>query len=230
MAAVGYAWDNGLSSYALPFPPSQPLMLAVAAYPNSVLIYLMMITYLIGSLGAVFAYFWIPTKYMFAWAFDRVIPSKFADVNERFHTSILSIVAIMALSVVVLAAYLFLGWSSAFTLGTVLWGFSFVIPSLALVAFPYVKKDLFEQAPGFVKAKVASIPLISIVGLITAISFAGIAYIAYITPADVVPTTFGFEVTGIVVILGFAIYFASWSYHKREGLDISLALKQIPPE
>src|SRR5208282_5295053 len=74
MAAVGYAWDNGLHNYALPFPPSQPLMLAVAAYPNSVLIYLMMITYLVGSLGAIFAYFWITTKYMFAWAFDRVIP------------------------------------------------------------------------------------------------------------------------------------------------------------
>ncbi|MGO9644892.1 MAG: APC family permease [Candidatus Bathyarchaeia archaeon] len=230
MAAVGYAWDNGLPNYALPFPPSQPLMLAVAAYPNSVLIYLMMITYLIGSLGAVFAYFWITTKYMFAWAFDRVIPSKFADVNERFHTSVLSIVAIMALSIVMLSAYLFLGWSSAFTLGTVLWGFSFVIPSLALVAFPYVKKDLFAQAPGFVKMKIASIPIVSIIGLISAISFAGIAYIAYITPADVVPTTFGFELTGIVVVLAFAIYFASWSYHKRQGLDISIALKQIPPE
>lgn len=230
MASVGYAWVNGLHSYALPFPPSQPLMLAVAAYPNIGLIYLMMITYLIGSLAPLFAYFWIPTKYMFAWAFDRVIPSKFANVNERFHTPSLSILGTMAISIIGLAAFLFLGWSSAFTLGTVIWGVSFVIPALALVVFPYVKKDLFEQAPGFVKAKIASIPIMSIIGLITAVSFAAIAYIAYITPADVVPTTFGFEVVAAIIVVGFAIYFASWSYHKGQGLDISLALKAIPPE
>ncbi len=230
MAAVGYAFDNGLHNYALPFPPSQPLMLAVAAYPNTGLIYLMMATFLLGSLGAVFCYFWIPTKYLFAWAFDRVIPSKFADVNERLHTPVVSIIAMMVVSVVMLGGYYFLGWASAFTLGTVLWGFSFVVPSLALVAFPYMKKDLFEQAPGFVKTKIASIPVMSIVGLISAISFAGIAYIAYITPADVVPTTLGFEITAMIVVVAFAIYFASWSYHKRQGLDISIALKQIPPE
>jgi len=230
MASVGYAWDNGLHSYALPFPPSQPLMLAVAAYPNTGLTYLMMITYLLGSLAPLFAYFWIPTKYMFAWAFDRVIPTKFADVNERFHTASVSILGTMAISIIGLAAFLFLGWSSAFTLGTVIWGVSFVIPALALVVFPYVKKDIFEQAPGFVKAKIASIPIMSIIGLITAVSFAGIAYIAYITPADVVPTTFGFEVVAAIIVVGFAIYFASWSYHKRQGIDISQALKQIPPE
>jgi amino acid transporter len=230
MGAVGYAWANGLHNYALPFPPSQPLMLAVAAYPNTSLIYAMMASYLLGSLVAVFCYFWIPSKYLFAWAFDRVIPSKFADVNERFHTPVLSILAMMVFSVVMLVLYYFMGWSSAFTLGTVLWGFSFVVPSLALVAFPYLKKDLFEQAPGFVKAKIASIPVMSIMGLVSAVSFAGIAYIAFITPADTVPTTFGFELTGVIVVVGFAIYFASWSYHKRQGIDISKALRQIPPE
>jgi amino acid transporter len=230
MSAVGYSWDAGLHNYALPFPPSQPLMLAVAAYPNIGLIYAMMITYLIGSVGALFVYFWIPTKYLFAWSFDRVIPTKFANVSERFHTPVLSSVLMMVISIVMLGAYYFMGWSSAFTLGTVLWGFSFVVPSLALVAFPFMKKDLFEQAPSFVKAKIASIPIMSIIALISALSFAGIAYIAFLTPADVVPTTFGFELTGIIVVLGLAIYIASWSYHKKQGLDISMALKQIPPE
>ncbi|HXY82543.1 MAG TPA: amino acid permease [Candidatus Saccharimonadales bacterium] len=230
MSSVGYAWVNGLHSYTLPFPPSQPLMLAVAAYPNNTLIDLMMAFYLVGSLAPLFAYLWIPSKYIFAWAFDRVIPSKFADVNERFHTPTLAILGIMGISIIGLGAFLFLGWGSAFTLGTVIWGVSFVIPALALVVFPYVKKDLFEQSPGFVKTKIASIPVMSIIGLITAILFAAIAYIAYITPADVVPTTFGFEVVAAIIVVGFAIYFASWGYHKSRGLDISMALKAIPPE
>lgn len=230
MYAVGYAWDNGLKSYALPFPPSQPLILAVAAYPNVGLIYAMFFTYIVGSLAPLFAYFWIPSKYFFAWSFDRVIPSKFADINERFHTPYLSIIAIMVLGILLSIVYLFLGWSSAFTLGTVLWGLSYVVPGLALAAFPFVKKDIFAQAPGFVRAKVGSIPVMSIVGVITAISFAGAGYIAYITPAATVPTLFGLYVTVGIIVIGFLIYFASWAYHKSRGLDLSKVLKSIPPE
>src|SRR5208282_614557 len=113
MASVGWMWDNALPAYALPYPPSQPLMLAVAAYPNNALIYVMMFTYIVGSLAPLFAYFWIPSKYFFAWAFDRVIPSKFANINERFHTPYVSIIGIMILGTVLSAVYLFLGWSSS---------------------------------------------------------------------------------------------------------------------
>jgi amino acid transporter len=230
MYAVGYAWDNGLSSYTLPFPPSQPLILAVAAYPNVGLIYAMFFTYIVGSLAPLFAYFWIPSKYFFAWSFDRVIPSKFADINERFHTPYLSIIAIMVLGILLSVVYLFFGWSTSFTFGTVLWGVSYVVPGLALAAFPFVKKDVFALAPGFVRAKVGSIPVMSVVGIITAISFAGAGYIAYITPAAAVPTLFGLYVTVGIIALGFIVYFASWAYHKSRGIDISKVLRSIPPE
>jgi len=65
MGAVGYSFESG--SIALPIAPSQPLMLAVSAFPNTTLIYVMFITYLLGSLTPIFAYFWIGSKYLFAW-------------------------------------------------------------------------------------------------------------------------------------------------------------------
>lgn len=229
MAEVGHAWATG-SGYNLPFPPTQPLMLAVAAYPNNLLTTFMFITYIIGSLGALFAYFWIPSKYFFAWSFDRVIPSKFADVNQRFHTPYLAILAIVVLAIVLSWVYSFLGWSSAFTLGTVIWGVSYVIPGLALMVFPYVKKDLFAQSPGWVGKKVAGIPIVSIVGLITAAGFAWIGYIAYSNPAITAPNQFSFILTTGIVILALVIFFVSRRYHKSKGMDLSLALKEIPPE
>ncbi|MGA3110048.1 MAG: amino acid permease [Candidatus Bathyarchaeia archaeon] len=228
MYAVGYAFDNG--KFALPFPPSQPLMLAVAAYPNTALIYLMFITYLLGSLAPIFAYFWIASKYMFAWAFDRVIPSKFADISERFRTPHLSIIAVVVLGILSEVVYFLLGWSGSFTMGTVIWDVSYVVPGLALAIFPFVKKDLFSQSPGFVRWKLAGLPVVSIVGIITAIAFAWEGYLGFITPAAAVPTQFGYYLTASVIILAFVIYFASWAYHKRQGLDLSLALKTIPPE
>ena len=67
-------------------------------------------------------------------------------------------------------------------------------------------------------------------GIITAIAFAWEGYLGFITPAAAVPTQFGYYLTASVIALAFIIYFASWAYHKRQGLDLSLALKTIPPE
>ncbi len=235
LTEVGYGWISGGSSpgtasYPLPFQPTQPLFLAVAAYPNYALITIMFVTYLVGSLGALFAYFWIPSKYIFAWAFDRVIPSKFADVNQRFHTPYLAVTAVVIIGVILSYLYAILGYSTLFTMGTVVWGVSYVIPGLALMAFPYAKKDLFAQAPGWMGRKVASIPIVSIIGLATAIGFAYVGYVAYSNPIITAPNQFSFILIAFLVILAFVIYFVSKSYYRSKGIDVSLALKEIPPE
>ncbi|MDV3278664.1 MAG: amino acid permease [Nitrososphaerales archaeon] len=230
---VGYAWlTNGAGSaaYPLPYAPTQTLFLAVAAYPNNLLISVMFFTYLVGSLGALFAYFWIPSKYFFAWAFDRVIPSKFANVSSRFNTPYVSILAIVVLGVVLSYLYLILGYFTYFTLGTVLWGVSYIMPALALMAFPYVKKDLFATAPGWVGKKVAGIPLVTLVGLLTAIGFGYVGFVAYTNPLITAPNVNSVLLALAVLVVAFVVYFASRFYHKGKGMDISMALKEIPPE
>jgi basic amino acid/polyamine antiporter, APA family len=232
---IGYGWIKGGSvpgtaSYPLPFQPTQPLFLAVAAYPNNTLVTIMAITYLIGSLGPVFAYFWIPTKYLFAWSFDRVIPSKFADVSAKYHTAWVAVITTAVIAIIAEYLYSYLGYSSYFTMGTVLWGISYTIPGLALMVFPYVKKDLFAQAPGWIGRKIGGIPIISIIGLITMIGFGSVGYIAYSNAAITTVNLDSVELLVGMIILGFVIYFVSNQYHKRKGLDIAMALKEIPPE
>jgi amino acid transporter len=230
---VGYAWLNngaGSAAYPLPYPPTQTLLLAVAAYPNNLLIAVMFFTYLAGSLGALFAYFWIPSKYFFAWSFDRVIPSRFANVSSRFNTPYVSVLAIVVLGVVLSYLYLVLGYFTYFTLGTVLWGVSYIIPGLALMVFPYVKKDLFATAPGWVGKKAAGVPIVSLIGLITAIGFGYVGFVAYSNPLITVPNLNSVYLALGVVVLAFAVYFVSKYYHKSKGMDISMALAEIPPE
>jgi hypothetical protein len=41
---------------------------------------------------------------------------------------------------------------------------------------------------------------------------------------------FSFAYVATVLTLGALIYFVSKSYHKKRGIDISLAFKEIPPE
>jgi len=230
MGSVGYSYESG--TLALPIAPSQPLVLAVSAYPNTALIDIMFVTYLLGSIGPIFAYFWIGSKYIFAWAFDRVIPSKFADIGERFRTPHLAIGAVILLGIVSEAFYEVQGWSASFTMGSIIWCVLYVVPALALVVFPYVKKDLFNTAPGFMRSKVAGIPIISVVGIITAVSFAWEGYIGLVSGCGgyCTPSPFGYDLTAAVLVLALVVYGAAWAFHKHQGLDLSMALKTIPPE
>jgi amino acid transporter len=236
ITAVGHGWaaggsGTGTASFPLPYQPTQPLFLAVAAYPNTALIDVMFVTYFIGSLGPVFAYFWIPTKYLFAWSFDRVIPSKFADVSSRFHTAWVAVIATAIIGIIGEIVYSYLGYSSYFSMGTVLWGLSYTVPGIALTVFPFVKKDLFASAPGWMGKKVAGIPLLSIVGLITTIGFGVVGYIAFTSVVvNSVPVLVTGEVVLLTLVAAFAIYYASKTYHGRKGLDVSMALREIPPE
>ena len=235
LTQVGFGWLTGGSVpgtkyFPLPYQPTQPLFLAIAAYPNTNLITFMYITYIIGSLGPLFAYFWIPGKYLFAFSFDRVIPTKFADVSDRFHTPYVAVLTTAAIAIIAEYLYSYLGYSSYFTMGTVLWGISYVVPGLALMVFPYVKKDLFASAPGWIGKKVAGIPLVSIVGLATVIGFGYVGIDAYGNPSITSPNSDSLALLGFLIVFGFVVYFASKAYHKSKGIDISMALKEIPPE
>jgi amino acid transporter len=227
--AIAYSWAVAPSSYALPFPPSQPLLLSVIAYPNTALLSLIFLTYFFGSVQILFVYFWVPSRYFFAWSFDRIIPTKFADVSRRFHTPHIAVGAMTILSVVLLGLYAFTSWPTAFTIGTFLWGVAYVIPALATLVFPFTKKDLLEQAPEFMRKKLAGIPLISILGLLCTVSFAYMGYIAYTNPLITSPTLSGLGIAAAIVIICLVGYFVSLNYHKSRGLDIQMAFKELPP-
>lgn len=227
--AVSYSWAVQPSSYLLPFPPAETLFLSVIAYPNAFLIGLIYFTWLFGSVQALFVYFWAPSRYFFAWSFDRIIPTKFADVGRRYHTPHVAILAITVLAVVELWLYAYAGFANAFALGTFLWVVSYVVPCLAAVVFPYVKKDLMEQAPAFMQKRIAGVPLLTLIGIVASITFGYMGYIAYTNPLITSLTVTGSVMAVVVLVVAFLIYGASVIYNRRRGLDVLMAFKELPP-
>jgi quinol-cytochrome oxidoreductase complex cytochrome b subunit len=105
----------------------------------------------------------------------------------------------------------------------------YVVPALATVVFPFVKKDLLEQAPEFMRKRIAGIPIVSILGALCAISFAYMGYIAYTNPLITSPTLAGIEIAIGILVGCFIAYYVSYAYHKAHGLDLGMAFKELPP-
>ncbi|HYB07633.1 MAG TPA: APC family permease [Nitrososphaerales archaeon] len=188
---------------------------------------------------AAFLALWIPTvfefpaviisqtRYLFAWAFDRILPDRFASVSDRFHTPIFATVLVLIGGIIGSGLMAVLPNPAEFAVVTFsIFSFGFIIPALAAIVFPYVRKDMFEAN---FSTKKFGLPLLSWLGLGTAVYLIYSTYLAHASgslPLD----NYALGVFGTVYGLGVIIYVVSYFWNKRRGLPLSLVFKEIPPE
>ena len=171
------------------------------------------------------------TRYLFAWAFDRILPDRVASVSERFHTPIIAtlIVTIIAIISAGIMAFGEVGYSGEYaTLSFTMFSFGFIIPALAAVVFPFTKRQLYETA--FVwKRKILGIPILTWLGLGSAIYLIYSTYLSYESgtlPID----SFSMTMYGLIYGLGVVVIVVAYLVNRRRGLPLDLVFKQIPPE
>jgi amino acid transporter len=229
LVALSWMWDTG-TKYPLPWPPSMPLMLGILTYPNQMLTLVALGTFVLANIA--FAYILIVTisRYFFAWAFDRLIPTKFADVSARFKTPHSALVATWLIAVVTAYFYSYVGFSNFFAAGSTLMVLCYAVLACTVVVFPFTKwKTLLDQLPTFMRKRIG-LPVISWVGLATAIFLFYAAYAVTVNPlltGTAAPLTA--YLFGGIFILGIVIYYVSKAYHARQGIDIGLIFKEVPP-
>jgi len=166
------------------------------------------------------------TRYMFAFAFDRLLPDRLASVNERFHTPIVATLLVVAGYFVGIAGAAFLSGEFATALYAI-FTFGYIIPSIAGIVFPYRKKLLYENA--FVWRKKIGIPLIALLGLGSLIYLAYSTYLANQSgslPID----SFSMSVYAAIYGSGAIILLVSYFWNKRRGIPLELVFKEVPPE
>jgi hypothetical protein len=102
---------------------------------------------------------------------------------------------------------------------------------LAATLFSRTRKDLFDISPNITKRKIGGVHAITILGAITFISF--LVFLGFVMSFPqigivVTPLNIGFMI--VAYLIGPAIYFIAKYVRKSQGIDITLAFKQIPPE
>src|SRR3989475_787822 len=127
----------GTPGYLLPVAPFYNLMASIAAN-NSVFALLIAVSFIFWNLPAMFPNTFMPVRTIFAWSFDRILPSRLSDVSERTHAPI---PAIIVASIIVVAI---LAWSvlssSFFTLlsmGVLAGVITILCVSVSAIAFPF---------------------------------------------------------------------------------------------
>jgi amino acid transporter len=159
------------------------------------------------------------SRYVFAQAFDRFLPARLAYVSPKYSSPLIAhaIDLVLTIGFVGLAAFLYGPLSSLF--GVVL---------SAVIYFAFV--GLAAVIYAFRNEKGTSKMMLVASGILMALVYAFLSYEFLSAPSVWGGNTLAYVYIVVSFIAGLAIYGLSKMYYKKQGIDIGLAFKEIPPE
>ena len=229
MNAISYIQYVAPANYTLPIPWNN-FFFSMILTKNPVLIVLMVIGLFAWGISGLAAIGLVCSRILMASGFDRTLPAKLGSVSDRFHTPIFAVVIYMLLVEVGLIVSVYAGVIFGALNITLVLTALYAFVGFVGIIFPYRRKDIFESS-SISKYRIGGVPVISLVGLANLILFGFLTYFSLENPAMSGPTGAPALVTLVgIFIIGIIAYYATKQYYLRKGIDISLAMAQIPPE
>jgi amino acid transporter len=179
---------------------------------------------------------WLPqtmvliSRSMFAWSFDRIMPAKLSQVDSRTHSPVIAILIVTVLAIGSTAIYAFTTWFSTLSvlLGLTL---TLIVTAFGAIVLPYTQRAMVENSP--YNARFAGIPVLSIVGGLAVLGFGAAIAVLLWDPGSGASLSKNpgkvWLALGVYVV-AFAIYFISRAVRSRQGIDLSLTYRELPPE
>jgi len=168
------------------------------------------------------------TRCIFAWSMDRVTPDKVSQVSPRTHAPVWAIGIGTVGAIIGLAVFVFTTFST-FLGGTTLgFLFTFLATGLAAMVFPFRRKDLYNKSP--IKPTVFGLPLLSVLGALSFISVAALAYAYFTNSTYGSNSTRAYSVFLGAWVVGFIYYGAARLVRRRQGINLGLSATTLPPD
>jgi amino acid transporter len=229
LGAMSYLAATGDASYKLSAPPllhilfqygtNSPTAFMLAAFGFSMM-----------CLSSSLTYIFICVRFIFAWAFDRVVPTSLTKIDRKHNSPYFALIAVTVIAIVLQGLWSFTPLLGFFAYAVFGYMIMQGIVAISGIVFPWRRKDVFDISPSVTKYKLGPVPVISILGVLTLLISIWLGY-ASISPAfvgtlntSVVAFTLGLFAIGIV------IYVASSLYHRSKGIPLELSFKELPPE
>jgi amino acid transporter len=231
MVAVNTA---GNTAYAIPTAPWYHFM-ASLVYNIPVLSFLIVGSFLFWSLPAMVGNTFMPIRTLFAWSFDRLLPERLSDVNERTHSPVVAIVTEMVIITLMLIWSItstdFITW---LTLGVLAGVVCVVIVGVAALVFPSRRPDLYKASPA--NMTLAGIPVLYIVAPLSILVMIFLTWCTLAFPALALGGDFDknwWQVPsfmGMIVVIGLVIFYGAKLIRRSQGVDVDLVYRELPPE
>lgn len=175
--------------------------------------------------------FMLGTRNLFAWSFDHLVPSGISDVHPTLHTPVKATI-VMAIYIELLNFLnIYAGLGNYLINIIAVMASAFCVVGLAAVVFPFKRKDLFDNAPEAVRKKLFGLPLMTVAGVVTMISWLFVLIAAFSA------SQFGMKVEPISMIEAFSVpiiaivwYVIAVKLRKHQGIDMKKVFSEIPPE
>jgi amino acid transporter len=220
---------KGSSNWKGPFQPYLPALVRFLPGPQWLLAFIA-ITFLLAILWWTPTGFMMGTRNMFAWSFDRLAPEKLTQVSDRFHTPVIATITVGVIVELLNYLNIYQGLGSYLLNIIAVMGVAFIISSIAAGVTPWRRPQLHGQGPGWAKARLAGVPVITIVAAISAISWGFVIYVAFHTGFG---GSFGFKPmieAFTAPLIGIVYYIAVRLIRRAQGMQLSQAFTEIPPE
>jgi APA family basic amino acid/polyamine antiporter len=179
---------------------------------------------------------WLPqtmlliSRSMFAWSFDRIVPAQLSYVDPRTRSPVIAIAIVTVLAIGSTAIYAFTDWFSTLS---VLLGLSLtlLVTAIGAIVLPYRQRAMVENSP--YGGRVAGIPILSLVGGLALLGFGAAIGVLLWDPgsgASLSANPGKLWLTLGVFAGAVAFYFVSGAVRRRQGIDLSLTYRELPPE
>jgi APA family basic amino acid/polyamine antiporter len=228
----GYTKSNG------PIPVwTYPPLLVGMWFHNSVIGVLLVLVFGAWFLGWAGTLFLSSTRVIFAAAFDRILPERVADVSERRHVPVWSLLLMLIPSLIVSAFYAYTASVKTWIIdATLVIAVTFLGTSIAAAVLPWRKKHLYDNSP-IARYRIAGIPLISITGVATA-AFIGFNLYKWLWPpynSDsgnlyAINNPDSLKFMGAMYLLAIVIYVVAYFVRRAQGINLKAIYEEIPVE
>jgi basic amino acid/polyamine antiporter, APA family len=186
----------------------------------------------VAEIAVNLAFVAVTTRVLFALAFDRLLPVSVAKVNERNHAPMnaIAIVIVIGIGFCVLTTYANL--SNIVSLESLFFALILLAGGVAATFLAHRRPDLVMRPGQTEVARWLGIPRITWVGGLTT-ALALFTVIEVIVHSNVYGKFSAQSVTTLVIVLaaGPVIYVIASSLRRRRNqLDLSMAMRELPPE
>jgi amino acid transporter len=224
---ISSQWLNG----TLPSFPLSPYfnLFATVATGNSFSIVAINLSYALFTLVYIPLDYLVCSRLLFSWSFDRLLPERVTRVSDRTHSPTVAVIAVLVVAEIYLAIYVYTTWLTTFATiaATCLVLF---LAALSALLLPVRMPTVYRVSPAS-RWRIGRVPVITIAGAV-GVAFFGVLVYAFVSDDRYLANgKMSLLILLIEFLVGVAIYLTALVVRRRrEGTDIRLAFREVPPE